>query len=385
MSATATFPIQTLSLVAEGNAEPTYHTIKQVQRELNSNAASVYSTEGGGDNGHLTLTITPAEYLIIAGVQYNAPAAPPAQPIVPVGGTAAQITEAIRLHTEQCRVFKLYNDTDKALVKQLIAATPLTYIEALQDDNVGFARVTCLQMLTHLYTEYGQISLAERDANQQRMAAAWSPPTPITHLFRQLQQGVTFAAASGEPAIDTQVARLGYTIILKTGLFPDACREWRLRAAAQQTFAEFQTFFRRMDRDRQESTTTAASGYSLTHNVYDPSIVTPPAITEVTLPHPTIPAVIAPTAAASINSATTLSADMTALLAELTFLRQQSKTPRNQRLPVAAPLSYCWTHGFTKNLKHNSTTCRAKAPGHVDHATANDMQGGTTRVATPRR
>jgi hypothetical protein len=35
MSATATFPIQTLSLVADGNAEPTYHTIKQVQRELN--------------------------------------------------------------------------------------------------------------------------------------------------------------------------------------------------------------------------------------------------------------------------------------------------------------------------------------------------------------
>jgi hypothetical protein len=55
------------------------------------------------------------------------------------------------------------------------------------------------------------------------MAAAWNPPTPIDKLFEQRNHGIYIAAAGQEPLVVSHVARLGYNIILQTGLFADAC------------------------------------------------------------------------------------------------------------------------------------------------------------------
>jgi hypothetical protein len=38
--------------------------------------------------------------------------------------------------------------------------------------------------------------------------------------------------------------------------------------------------------------------------------------------------------------------------------------------------SYCHTHGYKVNKKHNSLTCRTKAPGHKDEATRENNMGG---------
>ena len=163
-----------------------------------------------------------------------------------------------RRHAELVRVFQRYHDTDKALLRQIIAATPSTYIDALCDPEFGYAGITTLQMLTHLHNTYGQLTGADRDANLARMNASWAPPVPIEMLFKQLTDGQRQAAAGGEPIPDTQVARMGYHIIFNTGLFNDACRDW----PADQTMAEFQAHFSRMDRDRQEALTTASAGYN---------------------------------------------------------------------------------------------------------------------------
>ena len=73
-------------------------TIETAQRELNANAISVYSYAGSGLNGHLTLTVSPAVYLTIAGEPYVLPLAPPVEPVFPTDTpTDPQITEANRL------------------------------------------------------------------------------------------------------------------------------------------------------------------------------------------------------------------------------------------------------------------------------------------------
>jgi hypothetical protein len=51
-SIVAGFPHQTLTRFAE----PTFDTLTVLQRELNSNAESVYSRRGNGLTGHLVLT-----------------------------------------------------------------------------------------------------------------------------------------------------------------------------------------------------------------------------------------------------------------------------------------------------------------------------------------
>ena len=155
----ANFPAPSLTPIVTLSSQPTYLTIENAQHELNANAISVHSYEGGGLNtSHLALTVTPGQYLEIAGVPFVPPIAPPLEPtFANEAPTGAQITEANRLLLARQKTFRLYHDMDKTLVRLIIAATPAIYLHALNDRLSGFSRVTCLQMLAHLLTQYGGV------------------------------------------------------------------------------------------------------------------------------------------------------------------------------------------------------------------------------------
>ena len=40
-------------------------------------------------------------------------------------------------------------------------------------------------------------------------------------------------------------------------------------------------------------------------------------------------------------------------------------------------VTYCWSHGITRNRRHNSKTCKRKKEGHQDDATLNNRMGGS--------
>ena len=46
-----------------------------------------------------------------------------------------------------------------------------------------------LNLLSHIYTEYGTITSSKLTANLYCMTARWNPPTPISDLFKQLNDG----------------------------------------------------------------------------------------------------------------------------------------------------------------------------------------------------
>jgi hypothetical protein len=392
VSVSSNFPVPKLSTIATHQTPPTYATIRVAQKELNSNAAAVHSHGGGGRHGLLALTVTPAAYLTIAGVPFIPPPVPPLQPVILPNARATQIAEAHRQHADDQRTFQQYHDTDKALVKLLLEALPRTYVEELEDDNIGFANVTCLQLLTYLYDAYGSISLADRDNNQQRMMKPWSPPSPITDLFRQIQDGLTFAAAAGEPINDSQASRMAYNNINATGMFVEACREWRLRDAANQTFAELQTFFRRMERDRQQSLTSASEGFvAIVQQQHEKQ-------QHQTNQSQSTPQPITPTTCAAVQNTTTTSkrqaddhtivTELRELINEIKSLKQsftthqpnhnsQQRASKKQRKHTP---SYCWTHGCTSNPQHNSKSCNKRAQGHCETATYNNRQGGSNNT-----
>jgi hypothetical protein len=157
----------------------------------------------------------------------------------------------------------------------IIAATPDTYTKALLDPMFGYANVTTLSLLTHLQTTYGEMTAADREANLTRMNAPWSPPSRIVNLFDQLEEGQRYALLAAEPIADSQLTRLGLNLITKCGIMPDGFREWRLKPAATQTWANFKVHFALQDRDRQETATATYLGYSGAVVVVKP-IVAPP-------------------------------------------------------------------------------------------------------------
>jgi hypothetical protein len=332
---TSAFPLTELTHIGTDTEPPNYASLHIAQMQLNSCAASVDSNGGDGVHGHLALTITPAEYMALSagGVPFIAPLNPPIQPVHQPGATAAQIAENIRQHKEAKIIFHTYHDTDKVLRNMLIAKIDIIYIRALYDATVGFGNVMCLELLQHLKTNYGIIKQEELEENTKRMNTPWNPPTPIEALFNQLDEGVIFATAGGEPPAPSVVVRMGYNLIEATGLFVMPCTEWRKLATAAKTMAAFKMHFREADVDCRLITTTGCAGFH------------------------------------SANKVT------------------MTPTPKEKSNTVVtdnAPLSYCWTHGSSKNVKHTSKTCENKAEGHDDNATMKDKKGGSTKVWGPK-
>jgi hypothetical protein len=128
--------------------------------------------------------MTAAEYLVIAGADnaFTAPL-PPTPLLHAAGATGPQISKAVRLHKELLDKFQLYHNIDKALRNQLITATPAVFLQAIKDPTLGFGQRTCLDLLSHLRSTYGEITPEELDQITIRMSAAWHPPTAIEDLF----------------------------------------------------------------------------------------------------------------------------------------------------------------------------------------------------------
>lgn len=346
-SIAANFPKATLTPIASLSVPPTFLTLAIAQKELNANASSVHSTCGSGRHGHLALTISADAYLALKGFAFLTPVAPVDD--APAAGTTAQIAEANRRLLADQKIFNRYHNVDKALMKQLLAAIPPIYLDAVDDADFRFSNLTCFSLLQHLKEQFSQITISELQANTDRMATAWNPPTPINALFKQLKDGVRFAAPGHEPIGDLQVARIGYTILLQSGLFAEACREWRQKPIDTRTFATFQTHFCTWDMDRQEMATTGSAGYH---------------------------------GAAHVTAAPAPPSELALLLAEMAAMQTQvaALTLANSAVNVPSTLrrstptqqqhcGYCWTHGSSSDITHTSLSCHNRADGHLEAAT----------------
>ena len=100
----AVFPYPTLTRI-EG--EPSWPKLRQIQKELNANAASVPSNLGSGKYGLLALTMTPTAYSNICSTPVLAPRNPGAQPNpadIAAAVNAYTITEIHKKHEKEVKI-----------------------------------------------------------------------------------------------------------------------------------------------------------------------------------------------------------------------------------------------------------------------------------------
>jgi hypothetical protein len=390
------FPYPTFAPIV---GEPTYETITAVTRQLKANAASVHSELGGGALGHLALIMTPAVYATISVIPFAAPGNPGPTPVIPAGNpTGAIISATIRNHTEALRIWRLYNNVDKALKQQLIRAVTRMYIRTLEDPHIGFANVTTLMLLQHLLTTYGRITEHALHTNDSVFKSSMDPSQPFETFISQIEDTTEYAAAGNTPYTAAQVIANAYTIVYNTGLFADASREWRRRPLVDKTWPNFKIHFAEAHNDyRLTQTTAQAAGYHSANNVMDDFV--------------------SETADAFANLATATASDRT-MMAELTqsnseLLRQlaaQTTEIQNLRSQLASQSSggnngagassrnqqdhnnrgrgrvrynnnenYCWTHGYDVADTHRSDSCTNPGDGHKKEATRANTLGGSNR------
>ena len=333
---------------------PNYETIETLKSELNANAQGIRSA-AGGMYGHLALLTSDEEYFDITGDEdYVAPINPGDNPVHDENATQFQIAETNRAHLVTKKAYEVYCDVDLALKKQILTTCPGIYLEEMKQPHIGYGGRSALQLLTHLEDNYAKIEPSQLAENEKRMKTAWHTAEPIEKQFSQLKTTYEFAKAGKAGITEKYVTGVGYEIVAATGLFPEECKEWRKKATAEWTMANFVKFFKAANTDRMA--TMADGGF---HNA---------------------------------NAAASTFSEIAALKAENAKLKKSlaakpstnnNITPTTTKVINRTPpgtYSYCHTHGSSNNADHTSRKCTNKGPNHQDEATAENKMGGSTKV-----
>lgn len=271
---------------------------------------------------------------------------------------------------------------EKILKSLTINAVEDKYIRPLRNRHTGYANVTTLQILTHLYRAYGNITAADLTANDSQMKHPYDPNDPIEVLFNQIETAVEFAAAGGAPYNNTMVVQIAYQKVFETGLFVDACPDWRWKAVVDKTWNNFKIDFTAAHQDLRESQVTATAGGYHSANMAETLPTTPEALAN-----------LASGTAADRNAVAHLTSTNHLLTKQLAECMDKLQTAEALIITLKKQLAdkcrscwdhgtYCWSHGYNVGKNHTSLTCRNKQDGHKDEATRANTMGGS-RVGKP--
>ena len=431
-------PAAHMPSIHEPGMEPTYTSLRKFCEVLERNAMSVPSSQT--ELGHLALVIPTTEFTAAnSGIPFIDPRSPGATPDNPATVTSAASStpartsrrtnaatattsvstitsvtpsqqnavdmlpftapNAIREFQEKKQEHERFTSTKTALRNLIINATDDQYIAPLKQKRTRYMLRTPLEILNHLWDTYGEIQDEDKTTNEARMKALWSPPTPIETLFQQLKEGQEFASEGNEKITDEQIVRWGYDIIKANGMFASDCRRWKLRDPTMKTWKDFQSYWKKansvLDTIKEE---TAAKTY--TANQVQDFLRTEMAafvdqVNDQENQDPNVPTCLPVTESA--NAATALTAaDVAAIVKEALGQRRSYNNNRSdnrgtkkkhkaQALLDGVPVTYCWSHGVTRNLSHTSCTCKRHKDGHKEESTYANRMGGSNEVLAEGR
>jgi hypothetical protein len=202
--------------------EPDYQTIHATRKCLQANSRAIDTHLGGGTLGHLGLIISDASYSIIAPPTagepplYETPNAPGRAPAT-TDGTLAHISADHRVLEEDVQTYRTCTSAQQALKKQIISVFEPIYLEILNDNMVGYAKISSRDMLDHLFETYGNITAVDLEINFEHMRRAWDPQQPVDTLFKKIQDCADYSEAGGVPIGLRSRSTLGMQTYLQRG------------------------------------------------------------------------------------------------------------------------------------------------------------------------
>ena len=101
---------------------------------------------------------------------------------------------------------------------------PDKYYKSLSSLIIGFAKVTCLHVLTHLITEYAELE----DDDIQEIYRRIKEPVSVETIFEKFIEKIDWnqeAVVVQNPYTPTQIVSMAFANIEKCGLYQDDFRE----------------------------------------------------------------------------------------------------------------------------------------------------------------
>jgi hypothetical protein len=402
------------------HGQPTYETLQNLSTEIKANAASVPSTLGGGQYGHLGLILSVDRYATLANtIPWVSPPNPgPFAP--PANGTGPQLEAAKDVWRELKLSFDLCQATEKALIAQIVESIDPIYLRPLLNRITGQYSTDVSAVLLHLFATHGKITPQQVKAKEMAtFNMQYDISLPVDNVFTAIDDLIDLAEHALSPMSPQQMIDLAYVIFARQPILQQDLRLWNRRPIIERTWANMLQHFRDAQSDLSYLPTAGdvfhQQPFHQANTVSEIADLVAQRLLEAIPPGDTPPpAYVSATDTANAvfqqrNSA--LAAREAALLSQMTEMmammrngttatssgshpgntsqpghRSGRTDPRSgrtdarsghrgsRRLP-SAPRSYCWSHGA---CAHSSSQCNTQLPGHQSSATFTNMQGGST-------
>jgi hypothetical protein len=236
----AKFPNKHLPVI---DGEPDYSSISTMVQLLYGNAATVTTTMGGGRNGHIGIIMPAPLYATLSDIPYVAPPNPGPVPIhANYTNSATRETDRIN-HKAAQKLYDNHTNMNDALKTQIIDAVTDTYLGALRNRYTRYMGVTPSDLLDHLLERYGRITASDIANCRTKMEEPMDVIQPIDIYFQTINDCVQFVTDGQVPFTPTQVVQTAYHAVSRSGIYNEACKEWRRKPVADRTWTHFKAFF----------------------------------------------------------------------------------------------------------------------------------------------
>eukprot|EP00957_Ditylum_brightwellii_P060611 4601753-Ditylum_brightwellii.AAC.1 len=93
------------------------------------------------------------------------------------------------------------------------------------------------------------------------MKNEYDPTLPIELLAEQVKLAVIIAGNVNQPYMAAQILSITYTLVFKTGVYKEACREWRNKPDGYKIWPKFKQHFVAAYANNLEETKAKNMGY----------------------------------------------------------------------------------------------------------------------------
>ena len=244
--------------------EPDFASIKNIEKLIITNASSCESELGGGQHGMLGLVISPTRYHTITGHQFIPHNNPRALPTFPANPTQPQIAQINATHKEELRLWREQNLIIKALKKLLVSVWEQKYLEEIHDNYTCYNNYSIQQIFTYLFNKYGDLDEADVEKIDKTLTEPYDANEPFGSFVKKVEDAMEIAEAAGCPYTPSQIVAKTFNAINKANIYPEGCREWKCKAPADKSWANFKQHFSLEAKEyRKNQDTTSREDYQV--------------------------------------------------------------------------------------------------------------------------
>ena len=205
-------------------------------------------------HGYLGITMSGVEYLTVTNATFDAYTNPGPLPTIATDATQYQIVAAKELHKKQLNLFKEQRFVERSLKSKVINAFDETYLIDIKEDHIGHNNVSMPRIFNHLFKNYVKTTDADLLSNKESIGKYWDLNTPIQIIYKQIEDGVKFAALAGLTTHGKEKIAIACQLIHQTGELLGVCRDWRKLPENEKYWTTFKTHFTAEYQDYKDDT-----------------------------------------------------------------------------------------------------------------------------------